>query len=313
MNIRDRCIVNLCRRSWRAYSLANATVTVNGIRVPIVGTIGLNNLDLVSRQFQTVLKAALAVRPGGYVVDVGANVGKFLLNLISLDRSNPYIGFEPLVSGAAYVRRLIVDNNLRSHSIIAVALGERCGTATIRFGHESDDSATLTDSTRPPSMYPCQQRVATSTADIQLADIESISFVKIDVEGTEISVLRGMTATLERHRPPMLIEVMPYAYLLDDTYDREYLGNLPEPEAKRVAIARREHSLAIGTFLHEYNYVFYACTRDGYISPVTTLDRGASKDRETDFLVLPSETANAYIVNISSHGASGDFSKGQCG
>lgn len=303
MKLRDLCVVNLCRHSWRLYGFANATVTVNGVRVPIVGAVGLNNIPPLTRQFQTVLKAALAVRPGGYVVDVGANIGKFLLNLISLDHSNPYIGFEPLLSGAAYIRRLIVDNNLRSHNIVAVALGECCGTATIRFGHETDESATLTDSTRPPSMYPFQQRVATSTADIQLAGIESLSFVKIDVEGTELSVIRGMTAILERHRPPMLLEVMPYAYLLDGTYDREYFGNLPDAEAKRVGTARHEHSLALGTLLHEQSYVFYACSRDGYISPVTTLDRGSSKDPETDFLALPSETANAFVEKISGHDA----------
>jgi hypothetical protein len=144
-------------------------------------------------------------------------------------------------------------------------------------------------------MYPFQQRVATSTADIQLAGIESLSFVKIDVEGTELSVIRGMTAILERHRPPMLLEVMPYAYLLDGTYDREYFGNL--------GTARREHSLALGTLLHEQSYVFYACSRDGYISPVTTLDRGSSKDPETDFLALPSETANVFVEKISGHDA----------
>ena len=34
-------------------------------------------------------------------------------------------------------------------------------------------------------MYSFQQRVPTSTADIQLAAIESLSFVKIDVEDTD--------------------------------------------------------------------------------------------------------------------------------
>jgi Methyltransferase FkbM domain len=48
--------------------------------------------------------------------------------------------------------------------------------------------------------------------------------VKLDVEGSELTVLRGMTATVERLRPPMLMEVLPYACLLDGTYDRRFSG-----------------------------------------------------------------------------------------
>jgi FkbM family methyltransferase len=299
MKLLHRCIVTACRHSWRAYRYANITVAVDDLRVPIVGNMGLGNLKYRNVKFQLALKAALALRPEGYVIDMGANVGKFLLNLISHDRSKPYIGFEPLLPAAAYTRRLILDNGLTNHSIVAVALGEVCGIATIRFSSEADSSATLSDSMRPPSMYPHQQRIAISTADIQLADIPSIALVKLDVEGTELSVLRGMTTMIKRHRPPMLIEVMPYAYLLDGTYDRSYLGNLSELEAQRVAQARREHSLAVEAFLRDRDYLFYACAVDGEISAIATLDRGTSKVNTTDILVIPSETASAFMTEIN--------------
>ncbi len=258
MNLLHRCIVTICRHSWRAYRYANFTVTVDGLRVPIVGTIGLGNLKYRNAKFQLTLKAALALRPEGYVVDIGANVGKFLLNLISLDRSKPYIGFEPLLPAAAYTRRLIVDNALTDHNIVPVALGEACGTATIRFGSDADSSATLSERLRPVSMYTHQQSIAVSTADVQLAHLPSIAVVKLDVEGTELSVLQGMTTMIQRHRPPMLIEVMPYAYFLDGTYDRSFLGNLSESEAQRIAQARREHSLALEAFFRDRDYLFYA-------------------------------------------------------
>ena len=34
-----------------------------------------------------------------------------------------------------------------------------------------------------------------------------VTLVKIDVEGAERKTLRGATATLERHRPDVLIEI----------------------------------------------------------------------------------------------------------
>jgi len=295
MNLLDRAIVNVCRNSWRAYNLINATVSTGGLRVPLVGGIGLGNINFIEQQFQVVLKTACAMRPNGLIVDVGANIGKFLLNLIAIDRNVPYIGFEPLLGGAAYIRRLMIDNQLSDHSVVPVALGERCGSATIRFGHESDESATLTNKTRPPSMYSLQQLVATSTADIQLADIPALSLIKIDVEGTEVSVLRGMTASLELHRPPIFMEVMPYAHLLDGTYNRKYFGELSPDEAKRVAAARRDHSMALERFLEDRDYAFYSCSREGRVATAKTLDRGKSKDSETDFLALPVEVAQTFV------------------
>lgn len=111
-----------------------------------------------------------------------------------------------------------------------------------------------------------------------------------------------MTATLERHRPFRLNEVMA-SRTSWTAYDRQYFGNLHEAEAKRVGIARREGAERQRVLLHEQRYVFYACSRDGYIFPVTALDRGSSKDRESDFLALPSETANAFVEKISGNDA----------
>jgi FkbM family methyltransferase len=299
MTLVERALIEACRRSWRAYKHANFTVSIDGLRVPVVEQKGLSNLAFRRPQFLTVLAAARELNPKGHVIDIGANVGLFLLNLISIHRDQPYIGFEPQLPAAEYVRRVIMDNRLSNHSILGIALSDRTGSASIHFGSEADVSATLSTDQRPPSMYKYAQRVATATADSQLGDVASIAFVKLDVEGLELSVLRGMTTTIDRLHPPMLIEVMPYAYLLDSTYDRTYFGSLAESEAKRVAEARRQHSLGVEGFLRERGYAFYACEYSGRTTPARTLDRGASKDRETDFLALPLNTATAFMAALS--------------
>jgi hypothetical protein len=51
------------------------------------------------------------------------------LNLLAIDRECPYIGFEPQLSAASYVQRVISGNRLRNHSIVPVALSDRTGTA----------------------------------------------------------------------------------------------------------------------------------------------------------------------------------------
>ena len=291
-------ILALCRHSWRAQRHFDFTVDVGAARVPIYRHMGLANVEYQMAPFQTVIKASFTLRPEGHAVDIGANLGKFLLNLIAVDRSKPYIGFEPLLEAAAYTRRLIVENRLKKHSIIPIALSNHHGIVQLHFNDEYDESATLSDSLRPPSMYQTEQFVATSTADAQLKDISAIALIKLDVEGAELDVLKGMTATLDRLRPPLLIEVMPYAYLLDGSYNRSYFGNLQETEALRVAEARRMNCLALESFFRERDYAFFASPPDGSLFPVTTLNRGDSRNPNTDFLVLPAEVVTAFISAV---------------
>ena len=50
--------------------------------------------------------------------------------------------------------------------------------------------------------------VATTSVDRVVVDegITRVALVKIDVEGGELDVLRGMTGTLRRHKPTLLVE-----------------------------------------------------------------------------------------------------------
>jgi len=44
--------------------------------------------------------------------------------------------------------------------------------------------------------------------DLPSLELERLDFLKLDVEGMEVDVLRGARAVIERHRPVMLIEMI---------------------------------------------------------------------------------------------------------
>jgi len=63
--------------------------------------------------------------------------------------------------------------------------------------------------------------VASKTLDSALRDdarLDSISLIKIDVEGFEMRVLRGAMQTIRRHKPRLLIEINPEAMSLAGTH-----------------------------------------------------------------------------------------------
>ena len=267
----DRALIAACRGSWRIYKHANFPVQVNGLRIRLLDGIGLRNLEYADPLFASIIRLAFILKPGGCAVDVGANVGRFLLNLVQFDRSVPYVGFEPLPIAAAYVRRLIADNRLTNHQVLAIGLSDHHGSMLLHSGSEYDVSATLAPDMREET-YPIRQTVAVSTGDEQLASTP-VSLIKVDCEGAEPQVLRGLGQTIHTHRPIVLFEVMRFQHL----------------QGQEIGRVRRDSAEQLARFFRDQAYRFYHCSENGHRDGVTSLDPGPEKGLDANYLAVPDE------------------------
>ncbi len=148
---------------------------------------------------RAILAASLA--PDANCVDVGANVGDVLAEMVRLAPRGRHLAFEPLPALAAEltVRFPAVD-------VRAVALGDADEPA--EFVHVITRPGWSGLRERP---YPRDERLERITVEVArlddvLPDGYVPAFVKIDVEGGELDVLRGARRTLAEHRPVMAIE-----------------------------------------------------------------------------------------------------------
>ncbi len=134
-------------------------------------------------------------------VDVGANVGIYTWHLRRL--SNSVVAFEPQPDMAGFLRRALPA----SVTVHQAALSDRRVTLELRVPVDPDLSGNASvEATNSLEDKPFR------TLDVachRLDDLglERIGFLKIDVEGHELSVLQGALATLERDQPSLLIEI----------------------------------------------------------------------------------------------------------
>jgi FkbM family methyltransferase len=142
------------------------------------------------------------VRPNCNVVDVGAASGNYTYHL---SRLSPRVyAFEPNPVWVRWLRRC----SPRNVTIFDVALADSSGNATLSIPQDRDgislEAATLGDNFPPESCerIPVQQRT------LDEYNLDNVGFIKIDVEGHEMAVLRGAQRTLERSRPVLLVEVI---------------------------------------------------------------------------------------------------------
>lgn len=155
-----------------------------------------------------VIATILRAKPGDFL-DVGASVGQTLLDFLCAPVRSRYVGFEPDPVCCEHLARLIGSNRLEQCHAIPAALGDRNGVATLYRSSPVDFGATTMRELRP-ALDVAERTVCMFRLD-DLADtipVSSLTLVKIDVEGTELAVLRGMETTLQRAQPWILCEVL---------------------------------------------------------------------------------------------------------
>jgi len=159
-----------------------------------------------AQNFEDVMLARAFPGAAGFYVDVGANDPD--IDNVSrhfYERGWSGINIEPLSANSAELRRKRPrDINLE------IAVGEEEGTITFYeigkwHGYSTTDAA-LAAQHRQDGLKVVEHTVPVRKLSAILdehAAGRAIDFLKIDVEGTELSVLRG--ADLRRHRPKIIV------------------------------------------------------------------------------------------------------------
>ena len=137
-------------------------------------------------------------RPGAASLDVGANRGVF--GWIMREHSASVIAFEPNAEYAGFLRKA-----LAGVQVMEAAASDHEGMATIRVPYREAVAGMGTiEGTNVIDEPFHESQVRTLTLDS--LSLPTVGFMKIDVEGHELAVLRGAAELLERDRPNLLIE-----------------------------------------------------------------------------------------------------------
>lgn len=159
------------------------------------------------------------VRSGDVCLDIGAALGLYTVTLSQLVGPQGTVhSVEPLVfahPALSYLLRPREGRNIVRHSVaLGTAEGREVMSVPVRHGSPVTGRSFLTTGadglgSNVEFTDHLEVLVRTETLDQFCGrnGVERLDFVKADVEGAELRVLRGGEATIERCRPKLLLEI----------------------------------------------------------------------------------------------------------
>ena len=156
------------------------------------------------------------VKPGDIFYDIGANIG--LYTLMAARRVSPggrVVAFEPHIANLNALMQNIIRNGLtESVRVVSSALHDRCGFFDFNYRHclagssLSQLDSVLDDQEQlfTPMFTECKSAV-TIDALLEQGALAPANHIKIDVDGNELLVLRGMTGLLNSAARPRSVQI----------------------------------------------------------------------------------------------------------
>ncbi len=156
-----------------------------------------------------VLPAFLeAIKPGDFVLDVGANIGVYsLLAASRVGVSGRVFSIEPIARNVNSLCAGIHANGFDNVSVIPVAASDR--TSVIGVLRHVDSSNGIVDKSVNGTVM--AEYVPTQRLDELLAAVDRLDVIKIDIEGHEPLAWRGIEPLVRRFTPMVFTEFNPLA------------------------------------------------------------------------------------------------------
>ena len=190
------------------------------------------------------------LQPGMTVLDIGAHHGLYsVLAAKRVGKNGRVRSFEPSPRECKFLKHNLRINRCRNVQIENFALGSGSGQGVLFLVEGAED---VCNSLRPPAAEVTTTKVSVEVRPLdeylEQQRIEKVDFIKLDVEGAELEVLRGAKRLLSSvNRPVILAEVQdmrtaPWGYRAEEVI----------------------------RYLEEFGFCWYGLSESGGLTPLDT-------------------------------------------
>ena len=202
------------------------------VRFPRAADPYLERLDYVPEKKEFLARWCV---PGSTVLDLGAHIGLFSVLMSRLvGRTGRVVSFEPTSHSRAILEETVRINGCRNVEVRPEAV---TSGSSVRYLYDAGPLRSRRNSLADVPSSERSEEIRTMRLDD--LDVQDVSCIKMDIEGSEIDALAGAATLLSRFRPALALEAHPIQLsnlgrsieelweLLDELEMAVFIGTIP--------------------------------------------------------------------------------------
>lgn len=142
------------------------------------------------------------------VLDIGANIGWYSINLSKSVPQGKIIAFEPIPRTYGYLFKNIVLNKLSNIKTYNIGLSKESGYFNFYYNRDYTGATSLVDIIKKNNVALVKCRVEKLDNFLRKVKIKRVDFIKCDVEGAEKLVIEGAIEAIDENKPIIFIELL---------------------------------------------------------------------------------------------------------
>ena len=266
----------------------NIPGAIKGIIIPVLGGVGVQNIITTEKWMPSLLERINKNNPIGTLIDVGVNIGQTYIKFKNINKTGMYVGFEPNPVCFVYSKRLLEVNGDFRSVLIPTGLSDKTGLTSFFASSQASSDGTMIENLRHNNSNILKQIIPVVIFDDVSNDIELPGniIIKIDVEGAEKDVVRGMSKFITERQPIIICEVL-------------------HADAADKMTFNRENNLALLAVLSKLDYSIYRIQKDvdgrdfSGVNPVNGFSEGIwdpiNSPKECDYMFAPAKLSLEFL------------------
>lgn len=147
------------------------------------------------------------IQEGDTILDIGANIGWYTINLAKRFPRAEIYSFEPVSPTYELLTKNVQRNRLPNVTLLNFGLSDKEETKDLYYFRGGSSIASIINFADNPKAQKIPCRFRSLDKVVAESNLKAVNFIKCDVEGSELLVLRGGEKTITRFNPILLLEV----------------------------------------------------------------------------------------------------------
>lgn len=149
----------------------------------------------------------ISLKPGNVALDIGANIGLQTLRMSqSVGAEGSVLSFEPLNYLQEKFNRNMALNKVSNVKLMPFALSDKESEAEFKVDPNSWNQGTFSIAGSADGSITQLVHIKIADDVQEIKDLTRLDLIKIDVEGFELPVLKGLNNTLAKFKPRIIFE-----------------------------------------------------------------------------------------------------------